>query len=158
VTVRTGWGMDVHRFGGDGPTLLAGVTVDESRGVIATSDGDVAAHALADALLGAAALGDVGTHFPSDDDRWRDADSMTLLATVAALVRAFGWDFDAVDVTVIAEKVRVAPHREAIRAALATTLGIGVDAVSVKATTTDGLGFLGADEGIAATALAVISR
>ncbi len=122
----------------------------------ATSDGDVAAHALCDALLGAAALGDLGEHFPSDDPRWQDADSMEMLRTVVALLAEAGWVPSSVDVTVVAETVRVAPHRPAMRDRIAAVLGLDVSAVSVKATTTDGLGFLGAGDAIAATAVATI--
>ena len=156
--MRVGWGCDAHRFGGPGPTLLGGVVVDSDRGVEATSDGDVLAHAAADALLGAAALGDLGTLFPSDDPRWRGADSMGLLAAVAARVADAGFRVASLDATVIAERVRVSPHRAAIRSRLAAVLGTGVEAVSVKGTTTDGLGFLGRDEGLAAAAVAVLAE
>lgn len=154
--MRVGWGLDAHRFGGPGRTLLAGVEVDDARGVEATSDGDILAHATADALLGAAALGDLGALFPSGDPRWRGADSMALLAEVVSRVQAAGFGVSSLDATVIAERVRVAPHREAIRARLAGVLGVEVRAVSVKATSTDGLGFLGRDEGLAAVVVAVL--
>ncbi|HUU61778.1 MAG TPA: 2-C-methyl-D-erythritol 2,4-cyclodiphosphate synthase [Acidimicrobiia bacterium] len=156
--MRVGWGADVHRFGGPGPIRLGGVVVDESRGVEATSDGDVLAHAVADALLGAAALGDLGALFPSSDPRWRGADSMTLLAAVVGRLPSAGWRVSSVDATVIAEKVRVSPHREAIRRRLAEVLEVEVDRVSVKATSTDGLGLLGRDEGLAAVAVAVLAE
>lgn len=156
--MRVGWGADAHRFGGPGPTRLGGVVVDESRGVEATSDGDVLAHAAADALLGAAALGDLGALFPSGDPRWRGADSMALLAEVVGRVKAAGYRVSSVDATVIAEKVRVSPHREAIRRRLAEVLGAEPRAVSVKATSTDGLGFLGRDEGLAAVVVAVLAE
>jgi len=155
--MRVGWGMDAHRFGGPGPTLLGGVVVDAARGVEATSDGDVVAHAVADALLGAAALGDLGALFPSDDPRWRGADSMALLAEVMARVAAAGYRVASLDATVIAERVRVAPHREAIRQRLAGVLGMDAATVSVKAPSTDGLGFLGRDEGLAAVVVAVLA-
>ncbi len=153
MTDRVGWGFDAHRFGGSPPVKLGGVVVDADRGVEATSDGDVAAHALADALLGAAALGDLGAHFPSDDPRWRDADSMALLRDAVAAAAAAGVAPAFADVTVVAQTIRVAPHRAAIRRSLAQALGLGEERVSVKATTTDGLGFLGRDEGIAAVAV-----
>ncbi len=156
--MRVGLGFDAHRFGGVPPVLAAGVAVDAGRGVEATSDGDVAAHAVADAVLGAAALGDLGDLFPSDDPRWQGADSMELLAEVVARVTAAGLRVASVDVTVIAERVRVAPHREVIRARLAEVLGIDASAVSVKATSTDGLGFIGRDEGIAALAVALLAE
>ena len=155
--MRVGWGMDAHRFGGPGPTLLGGVVVDAARGVEATSDGDVLAHAVADALLGAAALGDLGALFPSDDPRWRGADSMALLAEVMARVAAAGYRVASLDATVIAQRVRVARHREAIRQRLGGVLGMEPAAVSVKATSTDGLGFLGRDEGLAVVAVAVLA-
>lgn len=129
---------------------LAGVVVDHGRGLVATSDGDVAAHAAADALLGAAALGDLGTFFPSEGGLWDGADSMELLAEVVGRVASEGMSIGNMDVTVIAEEVRVAPHREEMRTGLAAAMGIGVDRVSVKATTTDGMGFTGRGEGVAA--------
>ncbi|NNJ48501.1 MAG: 2-C-methyl-D-erythritol 2,4-cyclodiphosphate synthase [Acidimicrobiia bacterium] len=149
--MRVSWGFDAHRLGGDPPVLLAGVVVDSGRGVLATSDGDLVAHAVADALLGAAGLGDLGAHFPSSDPRWEDADSMGLLARVVDMCSQL--DIRYLDVTVIAQEVRVAPHRTAIEEALAAVLGIDAELVSVKATTTDGMGAIGAGEGIAATAV-----
>ncbi|WKZ83554.1 MAG: 2-C-methyl-D-erythritol 2,4-cyclodiphosphate synthase [Acidimicrobiia bacterium] len=154
--MRVGWGFDAHRFSPSGKVLLAGVVVDATRGVEATSDGDVAAHAVIDALLGAAALGDLGTHYPSNDPAWEGADSMALLADTVGRLEAAGFAPSSVDVTVVAETVRVAPHRQEIRDSLAAALGLARDVVSVKATTTDGMGFLGADEGIAASAVAVV--
>lgn len=153
---RVGWGFDAHRFAGPGSVLLAGVAVDGTRGVAATSDGDVLAHSVADAALGAVALGDLGSMFPSDDPRWEGADSMEMLTTVVGALAEAGWTPVAVDVTVVAETVRVAPWREAIREALAAVLGLASDAVSVKATSTDGMGFLGKDEGIASVALMTV--
>jgi 2-C-methyl-D-erythritol 2,4-cyclodiphosphate synthase len=156
VIVRVGWGFDAHRFAAGGDVLMAGIVAEAGRGVDATSDGDVPAHAVADALLGAAALGDLGSLFPSSDTRWEGADSMALLADVVGRVEAAGFRVASLDVTVIAQTVRVAPHRDAIRDALAGVLGLDRGAVSVKATTTDGMGFLGADEGLAAVAVAVL--
>jgi len=150
--------MDVHRLGGQPPILLAGVEVDGRRGVIATSDGDVVAHAVADALLGAAALGDLGTFFPSSDPQWENADSMGLLRRVVELAGSGEWQPCFCDVTAISESVRVAPFREEVRAALAGALGLGLAQVSVKATTTDGLGWLGRDQGIAAVAAVTVVR
>jgi 2-C-methyl-D-erythritol 2,4-cyclodiphosphate synthase len=154
--MRVGFGFDAHRTGGDRPLKLAGVEVAPDHGLIGTSDADVAVHALIDALLGAAALGDIGTYFPSSDPRWEGADSLDLLRDVVATVGSAGYEVGSVDVTVVAQNVRVAPHREAMRVRLADTLGIATASVSVKATTTDALGFLGRDEGIGATAVAVI--
>jgi 2-C-methyl-D-erythritol 2,4-cyclodiphosphate synthase len=156
--MRVGWGCDAHRFGGPGRTLLGGVVADDARGIEATSDGDVLAHAVADALLGAAALGDLGALFPSSDPRWQRADSMALLAEVMARVAAAGYRVSSIDATVIAERVRVSPYREAIRARLAAVLRVDSAAVSVKATSTDGLGFVGRDEGLAAVVVVVLEE
>ena len=156
--MRVGWGVDAHRFAAEGQVLLAGVVADANRGIEATSDGDVAAHALIDALLGAAALGDIGNHYPSDDPQWADADSMTLLADTAGRVAGDGFAIVSVDLTVVSELVRIGPIREAMRLALAATLELPVTAVSVKATTSDGLGFTGRDEGLAAFAVAVLEE
>jgi 2-C-methyl-D-erythritol 2,4-cyclodiphosphate synthase len=154
MAVCTGWGFDAHRFGGKPPVVLAGVIADPSRGLSGTSDADVAAHAVADAMLGAAALGDLGEMFPSDDPQWVDADSMELLASVVRRCRDAGFVPAHLDVTVIAEKVRIAPIRDSMRERLAAVLGVDVAVVSVKATSTDGMGFIGRDEGVAAVAVA----
>ncbi len=155
--MRVGWGVDAHRFAPVGRVLLGGVVVDETRGVAATSDGDVVAHAIVDALLGAAALGDIGERHPSSDPRSQGADSMGMVRAAVAEIAALGFRVESLDVTVIAEDVRVAPHREQIRAGLAAALGVDPDRVSVKATTTDGLGFTGRGEGLAATAAVVLA-
>lgn len=154
----TGWGFDAHRFGGDPPVLLAGVVADSSRGLLGTSDADVVAHAVADALLGASALGDLGSLFPSDDPMWEGADSMQLLSTVVQRCISQGFGVSHVDVTVIAQTIRIAPLREQMRRELASVLGVDVDAVSVKATSTDGMGFTGRGEGVAAVAVATGTR
>ena len=156
--MRVGIGFDAHRFGGPGPIVMAGVVVAPDRGLEGTSDADVAAHAVADALLGAAALGDVGTHFPASDERWHGADSMVLLDRVVGLLAAAGHVPRNVDVTVIAQSVRIAPYREEMRHRIADVLAIDVAAVSVKATTTDHLGAIGRDEGIAALAVATVEK
>lgn len=158
MTTRTGWGFDAHRLDGSPPLLLGGVVVSESVGVSATSDGDVAAHAITDAVLGVGVLGDMGTHFPSDDPQFHGSDSLGLLASACGLVVSAGWTLTHCDVTVVVESVRVAPFRESIRTGLAQAMGLGVDQVSLKATTTDGLGFLGRGEGIAAVAVVSASR
>jgi len=155
--VRIGWGFDAHRIGPDGPMLIAGVVVAEDRGLIGTSDGDIALHAVADAILGAAALGDLGSHFPSSDEQWHDADSTDLLRQVVKLAEGQGLIADSIDVTIIAETVRIAPHRETMRQKLAEVLNLPPSRVSVKATTTDGMGYLGRDEGLAAVAVAVLN-
>ena len=152
--MRVSWGFDAHRLGGPPPLLLAGVVVDSERGVHATSDGDVVAHAVADALLGACGLGDLGTHFPSSDEQWAGANSLELLGRVVEMCEEAVVRF--VDVTVIAETIPVAPHRRAIRDNLAKVLAIGPELVAVKATSTDGMGFMGRDEGLAAAALVTV--
>lgn len=151
---RVGLGIDAHRFGGAPPIKLGGVVVDDSRGLEATSDGDIAAHALADALLGAAGLGDIGEHFPSGDPQWAGVDSMVILEDVVRMVQAAGWQVLNADLTIIAQELRVAPHRSAIAASLTEVVGANV---SVKATTTDGMGFVGRAEGLAALAVASIT-
>lgn len=138
--------------------LLAGVVADTTRGLEATSDGDVVAHAVADALLGAAAMGDLGSLFPSHDPRWLDVDSMRLLGMVVERCTSAGLTVSHLDVTVIAETVRVAPLRDRIRTNLATALRVDPGYVSVKATSTDGMGFTGRDEGMAAVVVAVGER
>ena len=155
--IRVGWGYDVHAFGGDPPLILGGVVVSETTGVSATSDGDVLAHAVTDAVLGACVLADMGEHFPSDDPAMAGTDSMHLLRRAAGLARDAGWQTDHVDATLLLEEVRIAPHRDLVRANLADSLGIDVDSVSVKATTTDGLGFIGRREGLAAVAVVTVT-
>ncbi len=154
--VRTGFGYDAHRFGGNGPVIIGGIAIESEVGVVATSDGDVAIHALCDALLGAAVLGDLGQHFPSDDPRNEGSSSIAILSECAALVDAAGFTITHVDVTIVAETIRVSPHRDSMRVNLAGAMGISPDRVSVKATTTDGLGSIGAGEGIAAHAVATL--
>ncbi len=154
--IRTGWGFDAHRFGGEPPIVLGGAVVDQSRGVQATSDGDVVAHAVTDALLGASNLGDLGTHFPSSDPAWANADSLGLLARAARMARDAGFEPRYVDVTVLAEDIAISPHRGHIRAGLARALDLDASVVSVKATTTDGMGFVGASEGLAAAAVVTV--
>ena len=154
--MRIGHGFDAHAHGGGRVLRLGGVELPGAPGVRAHSDGDVVLHALMDALLGAAAAGDLGELFPSDDERWRGADSGELLREVLALLRARGWRPVNVDVTVVAREVRVAPHRAAMAASIARLLGVDADRVGVKATTTDGLGALGRGEGVAAHAVALL--
>jgi 2-C-methyl-D-erythritol 2,4-cyclodiphosphate synthase len=156
--MRIGWGFDAHRFGGSGPVVLAGIVVDPTRGMEATSDGDVVAHAVADALLGALALGDIGVHFPSSDPEMEGMDSMELLAKVVRIVEDRGSLVGNVDVTVIAQSVRIGPHREEMRDRLAAIVRIDRSSVSVKATTTDEMGSIGRDEGIAVTAAVTVYR
>ncbi len=152
-----GIGVDVHRLVAERRLILGGVQIPHSHGLEGHSDADVLLHAVCDALLGAAALGDIGQHFPDSDERWRDADSMELLRATAALVAAAGWQVDNVDATVVAERPKLAPYREAMRENIAAAVRIEADQVSVKATTTEGLGLCGRGEGIAAMAVCGIS-
>lgn len=155
--MRVGIGFDAHRFATEPcPLILGGVTVDDARGLAATSDGDVVAHAVTDALLGAAALGDMGMHFPSSDETWHEADSIDMLRRAVALVAEAGWSPRQVDVTVIAQSIPISPHRDQMRSRLADALGLKPPEVSVKATTSDGMGAIGNDEGVAVLAMAVI--
>ena len=153
---RTGSGFDVHAFAGSGPIMLGGVEVAHDRGLSGHSDADVALHSITDALLGAAALGDIGDHFPPSDPQWKGAASDQFLAHAAALIRARGGMIDHVDCTIICESPKVGPHREAMRTRIAEILAISIDRVSVKATTTERLGFTGRGEGIAAQATATV--
>jgi 2-C-methyl-D-erythritol 2,4-cyclodiphosphate synthase len=154
--MRIGSGIDVHAFGPGDHVTLCGVRIPHDRGLVAHSDGDVAIHALCDAILGALALGDIGQHFPDTDPRFRGADSRRLLREVAGMAAARRWRIGNVDLTVLAEVPRVAPHRDAMRANLAADLGIDPDRVSIKATTTEKLGAVGRREGIAAQAVVLL--
>jgi 2-C-methyl-D-erythritol 2,4-cyclodiphosphate synthase len=153
---RTGLGIDTHAFAPGRPLILGGVEIPHEQGLAGYSDADVLTHAVIDALLGAAALGDIGQHFPDTDPRYKDADSIELLRTVVALLGERGLEIVNVDATVVLERPKLAPHREAIRDALAGALGLPADAVSVKATTGEGIGFVGRGEGAAAMAVATI--
>ncbi|UKE68109.1 2-C-methyl-D-erythritol 2,4-cyclodiphosphate synthase [Xanthomonas cerealis pv. cerealis] len=153
---RIGQGYDVHAFGDGDHVMLGGVRVAHERGVLAHSDGDVVIHALCDALLGALALGDIGQHFPPSDARWKRADSAQFLRHCEQLLRARGWQLGNADVTVICERPKVGPHALAMRERLAALLQVGVDRVSVKATTSEKLGFTGRGEGIAAQAAVLL--
>jgi 2-C-methyl-D-erythritol 4-phosphate cytidylyltransferase / 2-C-methyl-D-erythritol 2,4-cyclodiphosphate synthase len=153
---RLGTGFDVHAFTTGDHVWLGGVKIPADRGVLAHSDGDVALHALTDALLGAIADGDIGTHFPPSDERWRGASSDQFLAHACGLVRARGGKIDHLDITVLAEAPRIGKHREEIRARIAAIAGVPLSAVSIKATTTEKLGFVGRAEGLAAQAAATV--
>jgi 2-C-methyl-D-erythritol 4-phosphate cytidylyltransferase/2-C-methyl-D-erythritol 2,4-cyclodiphosphate synthase len=155
-TTRTGQGFDVHRFGPGDHIWLCGLRVEHTNGLIGHSDADVGLHALTDALLGAAALGDIGQHFPPSDERWRGAASHIFLTHAAKLIAERGGRIEHVDVTLICERPKVAPHREAMVARIAELLALDAKRVSVKATTTEGLGFTGRGEGIAAQAIATV--
>jgi 2-C-methyl-D-erythritol 2,4-cyclodiphosphate synthase len=154
VTVRTGLGVDTHRFAEGRRLVLGGVEIPFERGLAGHSDADVLAHAIADAVLGAAGLGDIGEHFPDSDPAWRDADSLELLRAVVARAHEAGWAVVHVDATVMLERPKLAPHRAAIVARLGGVVG----SVSVKATTGEGMGFVGREEGVAAFAVATVER
>ena len=156
--MRVGTGYDSHRFDPDRKLKLGGVEIPGFPGLAGHSDGDAVAHAVTDALLGAAAEGDIGSHFPPGDPRWRDADSMDLLARVVALLRQRLLRVINVDVTVICETPRIGPHAGRMRARIGQTLGTGSEAVSIKGKTNEGMGWIGAGEGIAVHAVALIGK
>ena len=153
---RIGHGYDAHRFAPGAKLVLGGVVIEFHRGLAAHSDGDVLVHALCDALLGAAGLGDIGRHFPDTSPELAGIDSRILLRRVVALLRDRGFAVVNADATIVAQAPRLAPHLDRMRAYLAADLGIGVDAMNIKATTTEGMGFAGRGEGIAAHAVALI--
>lgn len=156
MNIRIGQGFDVHAFGAGDHIMLGGVRVPHSHGVEAHSDGDVVIHALCDALLGALALGDIGQHFPPSDMRWKDAASVDFLRHCRSLLAARGWRVGNADITVMCERPKVGPHAAAMRELLARELDVTVDAISIKATTTEKLGFTGRSEGIAAMAVCLL--
>jgi 2-C-methyl-D-erythritol 2,4-cyclodiphosphate synthase len=156
--VRIGHGFDVHAFGEGDHVMLGGIRVAFDRGVVAHSDGDVVIHALCDAMLGALALGDIGRHFPPSDPRWNGADSRTFLRQCNAMLRERGWVLGNADLTVVCELPKIGPHVDAMRAALADELEASLECISVKATTTERLGFTGRGEGIAAHAVCLLVR
>ena len=156
--MRVGIGFDVHPLTAGRRLVLGGVDVPFEKGLAGHSDGDVLTHAVVDALLGAVALGDIGTHFPSSDPRYRDARSLLLLERVAGMLRDKGWRIENVDATIIAERPRLTPFVEAMRKGLGAALGLPGDRISVKAKTTDGLGYTGRGEGIAAYAVALVEQ
>lgn len=158
IQFRVGTGFDVHALVEGRPLVLCGVAVPWEKGLLGHSDADVALHALMDALLGAAALGDIGKHFPDTDDRYKGADSRMLLETVVKLLDAEGWKVNNVDVTIIAQRPKLAPFIPQMKKTVAQDLGIDADAVNIKATTTEKLGFTGRGEGIAAEAIASLIR
>ncbi|MBB3226903.1 2-C-methyl-D-erythritol 2,4-cyclodiphosphate synthase [Luteibacter sp. Sphag1AF] len=156
--MRIGQGFDVHAFGLGDHVMLGGVRVSHTQGLLAHSDGDVVLHALCDALLGALALGDIGKHFPPSDERWRGADSRTFVRAIADMLVEHGYELGNADITVICEAPKVGPHAHAMREAIAQDLRVGVDRISIKATTTETLGFTGRREGIAAMAVVLLVR
>jgi 2-C-methyl-D-erythritol 2,4-cyclodiphosphate synthase len=158
MTVRTGLGYDCHRFADGRRLVLGGVEIEHERGLLGHSDADVLTHAIIDALLGAAALGDIGEQFPDTDERYRDISSIDLLRSTVELLAAGGFAIACVDVTVVIERPKLAPARERIRAVLAAAMGVPPDCVSVKATRGEGMGFVGREEGAAALAVATVHR
>jgi 2-C-methyl-D-erythritol 2,4-cyclodiphosphate synthase len=156
VTLRIGQGFDIHRFADDErPLVLGGVHIAGERGLLGHSDADAVAHAVADALLGAAGLGDIGSHFPDTDPKWKGADSMVLLREVVALVSREGWGIENVDVNVVCERPKIAPHRESMQDNLRAAVGAPV---SVKGRRAEGLGAIGRAEGIACLAVALLTK
>lgn len=155
---RIGHGFDVHKFGGDGPVVIGGVSVPYEYGLIAHSDGDVALHALCDALLGAIGAGDIGRHFPDTDEKWQGADSRFLLRDVYQKVKDAGYRLGNADVTIIAQAPKMAPHIEAMCQAVADDLETDVSMINVKATTSERLGFTGRKEGIACEAVVLLQQ
>ncbi|GJJ80043.1 2-C-methyl-D-erythritol 2,4-cyclodiphosphate synthase [Pasteurella canis] len=158
MNIRIGHGFDVHAFGGEGPIMIGGVAVPYERGLLAHSDGDVALHALTDALLGAVALGDIGKLFPDTDMQYKGADSRGLLREAYRQVREKGYQVSNVDVTIIAQAPKMRPYIDAMRAVIAQDLACDIEQVNVKATTSEKLGFTGRGEGIACEAVALVSK
>ncbi|WP_399423693.1 2-C-methyl-D-erythritol 2,4-cyclodiphosphate synthase [Vibrio campbellii] len=156
--IRIGHGFDVHKFGGEGPVIIGGVAIPYEQGLIAHSDGDVALHALTDALLGAIAAGDIGRHFPDTDDKWKGVDSRELLKDVYRRVKEQGYRLGNADVTIMAQAPKMAPHIDAMCAAIAEDLETDISNINVKATTTERLGFTGRKEGIATEAVVLLFK
>ncbi len=156
TSIRIGLGYDSHRFDPTRPCILGGVTIPDVPGLAGHSDADAVAHALTDAILGAVADGDIGTHFPPSDDAWKGADSMELLGVAVRRVRSRGWKVGNVDVTVVCEKPKIGPVAGEMRSRLATVLGVGVDEVSIKGKTNESMGWEGRGEGVAVHAVALL--
>ncbi len=158
MATRIGIGYDVHGFAAGRPLIIGGITIPHERGLAGHSDADVLIHAVVDALLGAAALGDIGSHFPSSNPRWKGAPSSAFLTYARDLLAAHSWRVGNVDAVIVAEEPRMAPHIPAMRAKLAELLQVELAQISVKATTTDGLGFTGRKEGIGCYAVALVEK
>ncbi|EGQ9716607.1 2-C-methyl-D-erythritol 2,4-cyclodiphosphate synthase [Vibrio alginolyticus] len=156
--IRIGHGFDVHKFGGEGPVIIGGVAIPYEQGLIAHSDGDVALHALTDALLGAIAAGDIGRHFPDTDDKWKGSNSRELLKDVYRRVKEQGYRLGNADVTIMAQAPKMAPHIDAMCTAIAEDLETDISNINVKATTTERLGFTGRKEGIATEAVVLLFK
>ena len=158
MQIRIGQGYDVHAIADGLPMWLGGIQIPSDKGFVAHSDGDVAIHALCDALLGAAALGDIGLHFPDNSSEWKGADSKGLLRRVAEMLSADGWKVGNADITIALQTPKLRPYIDEMRSVLAPILGVGIDAVSVKATTTERLGFVGRGEGCEVWAVVTITK
>jgi 2-C-methyl-D-erythritol 2,4-cyclodiphosphate synthase len=158
MSTRSGIGYDSHRFEAGRRLVLGGVEVPSARGLAGHSDADVLTHAVIDALLGAAGLGDIGQHFPDTDEHWRDADSLDLLSQVAVFLEEHGFTVVHVDATVVCESPKLGPFRDEMRRALASTVGVSARAMNVKFTTNEGMGWIGRGEGVAAMAVATVER
>lgn len=156
--MRIGHGFDVHKFGGEGPITIGGVRINYEQGLLAHSDGDVLLHALCDAMLGAAALGDIGKHFPDTDDAYSGADSRALLRHVVKVVKEKGYKLSNADMTIVAQAPKMAPHISAMREIIAQDCSVALDDVNVKATTTEKLGYTGRKEGIASHAVVLLEK
>lgn len=156
--MRIGHGFDVHKFGGEGPVTIAGVKIEHSQGLLAHSDGDVALHALCDAILGACAMGDIGHHFPDTDAQYSGVDSRILLRHVWSLVQAKGYQMGNLDLTIIAQAPKMAPHIQMMREIIACDLTCDISQVNVKATTTEKLGYVGRKEGISTHAVVLLVK
>ncbi|MEM0910992.1 MAG: 2-C-methyl-D-erythritol 2,4-cyclodiphosphate synthase [Pseudomonadota bacterium] len=157
MNIRIGHGYDVHKFGGNGPIVLCGVKIDHATGLLAHSDGDVALHALSDALLGALALGDIGQHFPDTDEAYANADSAELLAHVYNLIQDKGYTLNNADITIAAQVPKLMPFIPAMRERISDVMSVDIANISVKATTTEKLGFVGRKEGIAVDAVVLLN-
>lgn len=158
MQIRVGQGMDIHALVPGRPLILGGVTIPHDKGLLGHSDADALLHAITDALLGAAGLGDIGRMFPDSDERWRGADSRELLRQAMGRVRAAGWRVGNVDATIVCQSPRIAPHAAAMAAHIGADLGVAADAISIKGKTAEGLGFAGRREGIAVQAVALLLR
>lgn len=158
IRFRIGEGFDVHQLGEGLPLTLGGIELSHTKGCVAHSDGDVAIHAICDALLGAAALGDIGLHFPDTSAEFKAIDSKILLARVCTLLRSKGYDIGNIDCTIRMQQPKLRPHIDSMRQSLATTMQIDVDQISIKATTTEKLGFEGREEGVSTSAIALIYK
>ncbi|GHO45127.1 2-C-methyl-D-erythritol 2,4-cyclodiphosphate synthase [Ktedonospora formicarum] len=158
MTIRIGSGYDVHAFAPNRPLILGGIQIPHEYGLVGHSDADAVLHSIVNALLGAAALGDIGQHFPSEDPRWKDQPSTVFLDYTHNLIQQQGWHIGNIDVTIVAQRPKIAPHALAMRECIAKRLSLDISQVSIKAATTDGMGFVGRKEGIACQAVALLEK